>query len=804
MVGAKGADYRILKLKDALTNNTYTFNIYCSNENLTISQNQSGEGIIITAPVYTTLSSITISEWVDATIQFSEIYSSTSTFLSNEFVTVSSSSNNWTFTIRQPKNTAYKYSLTDNYGKTYSFAHTYGTTIITDAVQGEIGTLVDSDYNLWYYAINTVQFYFNVVDYTANISVEELIFSDNLFKFNSTLNGDNKVEIPTLNTSNKYYTAQTPTNDRTIGIINLKLPTDISDAPDFEGGVYKFVITLTNRNDNSTQKYNIIISTLTPTINLYDKNNENKNSLFTSNSIFSGQLRIEYKDFFNYLSKTDKIFFPSYEITYKFEDNEENNLSAGTFVEDIGTYTINIYINLNGKHLLESKTFTISDSERDFYQVVYYDETTGTYKPATETGSNYTYNNTVYTSHYIVNSAHQINVNTEQDITWEKVDDEDLKNGTTTVFYKISNYGSTNKNINYFEKFIAITTVPKTSSIINSFTYFNSNGIETAFTNTSSTIIATVNDVDLDSLTIRWNSYYLIESNKVNIEIKYGTNADSEYNTSNITQSGTKSSLDLNLSGSYTITFRDMAGNVNIFTHPTFGYQSQSFNLTFIKDVVYTVNGSSAIDNAIYNDEVIIAIPEYSKEYYDRGYQPTIHAKKNGQDYSISIKDGVYTFTEPGFYEIYFSAKINGQDVRESGSTFTIINKNETRWAFEYSEFKDYEIVSIQKDGKAFSLENSTKSVLISLYDEKTGAGRYKITIKTNGEIEDQAFSFEFWINDAEIPIEISIPEGSSTTDNILVTYNAYNITQEIVKLLFLVNQILLLMKQQQPQQVRQ
>ena len=58
----------------------------------------------------------------------------------------------------------------------------------------------------------------------------------------------------------------------------------------------------------------------------------------------------------------------------------------------------------------------------------------------------------------------------------------------------------------------------------------------------------------------------------------------------------------------------------------------------------------------------------------------------------------------------------------------------------------------------------------------RTGAGRYEITIRTNGEIENQSFSFGFWINDAEIPIQVSVAEGTSTTDPITVTYNPYNL----------------------------
>lgn len=788
------SDYRQLKIQDSARNAVYTFNIYCSGEELSVSLASNGEGIVITATSYLTLNSITISEWVDATVEFIELYTATGTFGSNESIQASTTNSSWTFMVINPSNVAYRYTFEDNFGKTYSIAHTYGTTVINDAVNGDIAQITDEDYNTWYYGISAMTFYYNEVDYDARISVEYLTVNNSRFIFQQILT-DVAVINPTPNTSNIYYSCTSPANDRTLGVITLKEPTDILSSLPFTGGIYKFTITLSNVNDGSSQVYRIVINTLTPNISLYDKNDANKDSLFDSFAIFSGQLRIEYSNLTNYLDPSvDTSFFFPYEITIQFGNNEETALNAGTVVEEVGTYTIRIYGTLNGSHLLETKTFTISDSQRDFYQLSYYDESSGSYKVAVETGSPYTtQSGTTYSTHYIVNSSYEIYENEEQDITVrELIGQEEIRNGTTTRFYEISNYASSNPNINYYEKTIAVTTVPRSSSIINNFTYFNSNGLETSFTGIASSIIATIDDQELDSLNIRWDSYYLIEENKISIEIKYGTNAENIYNTSTVTQSGEKSSIYLSLSGEYTITFKDLAGNVHIFTHPTFGYQSQSYSLTFIKNVVFTTNGESPIENSIFNGEVVVAIPDSTRDYYDTGYQPVIHATKNGLDYEISRVDGVYTFTEPGFYEVYFTARINGNDVREEGSSFTIINANETRWAFEYSEFANYEITSVLKDGSPLDLTRSSKyvvynegtddeyivykNVLISLYDEQTGAGRYQLTIRTNGELENQSFSFEFWINDAEIPIEVSVPEGTSTTDNIIVTYNPYNI----------------------------
>lgn len=791
------SSYKQIKLQDSAYNKTYTFNVYCTSEDLSVSLTSNREGIIITAPTYLTLNSITISEWVDTSIEFVEIYSASGNYNNNEKVTVTKNNNYWTFVVTNPLKVAYRYSFTDNFGKEYSIAHTYGTTVINDAVHGEIAEIIDNEYKTWYYGINSMNFYYNEVDYNASISVEHLVEKNSKFSFETILQNQN-VANPTSITNNLYYSCQSPSNDKTIGIITLKEPVDIISNLPFTGGIYKFTITLKNVNDNSTQEYNILINTLKPKISLYDKNDTNKDSLFETLAIFSGQLRIEYFDIFNYLEFTDDIpFFFPYSVTIQYANNKEESLTSGTVVDQVGTYTIRIYGNLNGTHLLETKTFTISDSQKDFYQVSYYDENDGTYKPALETGTPYIQNNITYSSHYIVNSSYEIYVNEEQDIVVTEYENlQESNNGTTTRFYEISNYASKNPNINYFKKVIAITTVPKSSSIINNFSYFNSNGLETSFTGISSSIIATVDDQELDSLTILWDSYYLIEENIVSIEVKYGSNAENVYDTSNVTQSGEKSSISLSLSGEYTIIFKDLAGNTHTFVHPTFGYQSQSYSLTFIKNVMFEINGESPIDNGIYNDQVIVSIPESTKDYYDTGYQPVIHAKKNGEEYSITKTDGTYTFVEPGYYEVYFTARINGKDVREEGSSFTIINKNETRWAFEFSEYKNYEITSVEKDGVELDLTKSSKyqiynegkvdeyivykNVLISLYDEQTGAGRYKIDIRTNSGIENQSFSFEFWINDAEIPIEVSVPEGTNTTETIIVTYNPYNIYSNV------------------------
>ena len=76
------------------------------------------------------------------------------------------------------------------------------------------------------------------------------------------------------------------------------------------------------------------------------------------------------------------------------------------------------------------------------------------------------------------------------------------------------------------------------------------------------------------------------------------------------------------------------------------------------------------------------------------------------------------------------------------------------------------------------------QQLAINYLDEKTGGGRYKIVVnpydKAYANTIGDNFEFELWINIATPPIQISIPEGGSTTSNIVITFNVDNLYRAV------------------------
>ena len=160
-----------------------------------------------------------------------------------------------------------------------------------------------------------------------------------------------------------------------------------------------------------------------------------------------------------------------------------------------------------------------------------------------------------------------------------------------------------------------------------------------------------------------------------------------------------------------------------------------------------------------------------------------------------SIDKTSYTFSDPGYYSIKFSATtLSGVQVRESEYNFTIINSQESRYAYSFANYKNYYVKQVIKDGiditesliaisnlDTVTINNKTylSELLLSYGDEKTGSGRYTITISSNQEnyasILKEDFTFDVWINSTTPPISVSIAEGESTSNPITVTINTQN-----------------------------
>ena len=303
--------------------------------------------------------------------------------------------------------------------------------------------------------------------------------------------------------------------------------------------------------------------------------------------------------------------------------------------------------------------------------------------------------------------------------------------------------------------------------------------------------------------TYSFNSYYAIKENTVTAIVTDENGAKLSPRTETI---GETTYIYFDMSGYYRVKFVDLAGNKQLFNI------TDSFEITYLSSVIFNVNDSRPVNNAIFDSSkpVTISIPTSSRSLYDNRIVPTIHVERNGEPFTpdASSNSTVYTFTKSGLYKIWFSAVVGGKPVREEAYYFTIINSSESRWAFEFQEYASYYIDKIVRDGIDILpslLSNPTigthiniedengevitrlKNVLISLYDEQTGAGRYYLEIKTN-DTNNQTFGFSFWINNVEPPISISLKEGETTTGDIIVRFSKTNLYNEAGECILRIN----------------
>ncbi len=810
-----------LILVDSSKNLHYPININVTDEVLQFSATTDFEGLKIYGVNYTNginvvLKSIQIYSWESS--RYISIYDQTDNFTSNSFVEFTSSlSNNisYSFHILEPK-VAYKYIFTDNFGVNYVFYHTCGEPIIEDKIVGDVATISvledDGVSNLWNVGISDLTYYYSNVDYYVYINVMFLTYdpaTDTFLwqKFDSGTSTTQYGNLVSNGIVNGYYECHTSRISNSINYITLKAQENILGLNNFAGNAVKYEITLVNVNENpsvaldikNVHQDRILINNINPSIMLFDKNNEDKtNDLFNGNTIFSGQLTIR----FGQLDYDNNFMFES-KITMQYENSEETDIESGTVINIAGNYIIRTYLNIGGEFvLLKTQGFIINESSNEFFNVTVYNPETGTWEIKESTGKVFEYNGNFYSNHYLVNTEqYKISTNEEQDIEAFELDFTYNNSGTVTKFYQISNYHSSSTSINYYQKTIAITYVHTENLITaNSFYYTSADGRQEQLSGISSQVIVTTDNQDFDSLTIVYNSFFGIKANQIDVHVYYGESG-LEYNPiKNIVNNNTNS-ITLTESGTYVISFSDLAGNTHTFIDNVYGYNSKTYTLTYINGVAFNINNSNPIENGVYNDSVTISLPKSLDSLYDVGGKPSINVIRNGSDYTANVKKdattGEFIIDQSGYYTVSFSAVINGFNVRQQEYSFTIISSTEGRWTFEYSPFANYEITSIVKDGKVLDLspyfdfnsyviedDNNNKiivryltNVLISVYDEITGAGDYEITIRTNVGIAGQEFKFNFVIKDTnEVPIKISVEEGTKTTDPISISFNAYTL----------------------------
>ncbi len=433
-----------------------------------------------------------------------------------------------------------------------------------------------------------------------------------------------------------------------------------------------------------------------------------------------------------------------------------------------------------------SRDFEISDLDVMFYTVVKTDEN-GNEVIVSPTGNAYEYRSGSFASyHYIVNTSNYRVVT-----NGSAVDIAELETvGNTTVYEVSSNSGT------IYRAVIAVTVVPQTTNLFttnNSFVWYLGTNYsapsEQNYINSTNKDIYLCQDDIYDEITLRWGSYYSIPENKI---ICYVSSDDGQtWSVVSGNDNGTVATLTLRKSVSYLFRFEDLAGNVQYFSSSS-GFPSSTTRVNFIRSVIFNVNGGSPVDNAIYNGTVTISIPVNTNRFYST--TPTILVYRNGETEPYSVEPdsaGNYIFTESGIYVVSFSARVeNGtRDLNEDVLVFSIINPNDSRWAFNYVNYNNYTIESITYNGTELSqalLERAlsvANEINISAFDVDSignkwfNNGTYTITLSyVDDALGKQTFEFSFWLNDATPPLSVSLEEGQSTTGSVTVEFNRGNL----------------------------
>lgn len=444
-----------------------------------------------------------------------------------------------------------------------------------------------------------------------------------------------------------------------------------------------------------------------------------------------------------------------------------------------------------------------------------------------------------YSNHYIVNvdyfsnkDAVQIKTNKEQKIeptlmqTFEK-------GGIASELWMISNATSGDLgNIPAFSTSIVISYIPASENFVEEFfTYSNTNGIinntensENLIATTSKKFVVSADYQDLDKIELKWSKYYGIEQNEILIRlVKDGVNLNPTI-YSKIENGKSYNYINLKNSGKYIISLYDKSGNVQKFHY---GYTGQSDTLTFIflKDVPFTVVStdpstgeevkSMPIKQAVYNGRVTLRIDKSTRsEFYSTGGYPSITIKKNGTTLSkdaieekgiIQDANGYinYIFKETGFYEIFFTATSDDSNIgqiRSETYQFTVLSSDEYKYSYIINKYSNYYIEKVIKDGKDIT-ENLRKSLDVgtirvgnkyymtelplSYLDDKTGAGKYMITMNSNdssfkSDNVATSWTFEVTIEVGVAPVRVSVAEGKKTTKSVKIEFNKINIFAEM------------------------
>ena len=747
---------------------------------------RNSSGNLVQSPVYSKGPDYEYFSKINVTLDISDLVTSTYVnYLGSTYLKIRITS--------PTANRYYRYNVIDNFGDSYPISNIYGSEIIENELTSEVDIVENYENGQsYYYSTKEMRFKYNVEKDTVVVTVTTSTTSQ---AFNLSLQADRE-RFQTygygriiISTSGIIHTIvfNAPNQDMVEGIVGGEI--------NFTLNIYEAITEIST--GQAYRTLNLVIYNTLPQILLLDSANNSQNGLFNHDTMFGNEIRITYRE------NTGRIPVMVYLM---YEDGTMVPIDSGFTVSEPASYSIVIkYLEIFTDSQYDTYLdFTISDNDEDFYQVVY--NKNGQNYVASPTGNSFTYtdaNNNQHSisTHYILNTSDfDIIYNTQQDIK-ETSAGTIPTNGYTTYIYNLNNTQSETATV-FFSRTIAITIIPESTNILNRFSHYTNEGTLTSFdtNSTISTFAVSVNESNYTYKRIAWQSYFGIPENYITVEVKYGD--DQTPYTPNLTTENGLTTMTLSTSGTYYLTFKDVAGNVHMFTSLI-----STYTIRYLKSVIFYVNGESPVNNAVYDSQVTVTIPQSTLGYYDSNAQPSISVLRNGEEYTplTDRYNRTFTFDEAGLYRVSFSASVTDTtsqtvtQINEEPIYFLIIKPNESRWSMEFSQYANYYVESVIKDGvditasitnenmgglvyKTITNPDGTTSrrayltsYLISLNDAVTGQGRYTVTINTDNEF-GQKFTYSFWINEANAPISVSAKENTSTTRPIIVSFNAQDL----------------------------
>lgn len=694
------------------------------------------------------------------------------------------------------KNDYFVYTFVDNFGEEYVVPHIFGQIEITNPItsNGNIITSYSANGTYVYYSTENITYKYDTTIYSGEAVVTLAVGTSKSYTYYVSRNGArakveelvNGTKIEDLSKEyEKYFTCDVLSG--VVMSITMK-SASIDCAKSILGDSVAFSVKLTLNEDfgkGEDEKFFNLYNKI-PKFSLLSENGEDVTGILGNRRVSTNNVKVNYE-----LLKLD---FP-YELYIIDPNGVVSNLNQEFKTQENGTYSIVVNYLGDLKGLSKTLNFTIKNVS-DYKFSVMKVNADGSFTEVFATGKEYSYSKTVgsvttyYTeqNHYIVNGNYTILLNENLNLVYNDSDVEVIDE-YTTIYTIHTDYSSTSV-VQYYSCRIAVTKIPQTYTLFkeNNFVEYDSVGNSKDLSKLTSVISSILTKDGYEAgRKIAWSKYYLIPENTISATIYYGEVGKTVF-TPVLSETKDYYTITLKTSGVYYFKFTDIAGNTHFFGAYS---DTEYFAIKYLSSVIFQINEQSPINYAIYDSQVKVTIPESTLSYYDANAKPTLNVELNGQQYKVDNNNKYeWSFKQAGLYKIWFSAKIDEKSIYEAPLFFTILSPNESRTVFSYNAYQNCFIEDILLNGtsvnsKLANLNNGKlyqnkylTELTLHKNDIKTGNGIWTIVVNTNNEF-GQKFSFTVWINDPVVPITLSHESGTSTTDDITITFLVTNMLNQ-------------------------